>query len=107
MSSPISHSLSVWLPNPAFIVQVDPTSGQSIFNSTYLYSTDFDAKFLDYLKVGTATITYNVDFESSEAKAAALAELRAKIDKEAAEYSKRMSVLQAAVNSLLAIEYKA
>jgi hypothetical protein len=105
MQTTFSLERSVWLSNPANIIQLDPEAPEHVFIITTLWPAEFDSQFLDYVQIGTAIINYSIDFDSPEVKAAAIEAVKKKIQEETDSYAERMMVLKAAMNSLLAIGY--
>lgn len=102
-----SATFNVWLGTPANLVRLDPDSPYDFQSYTTMFNPSFRGEEYSYLKLGTAVVTYSVDLTDPSIKAAALKEIEDKMKIEQENFASRMAVLQAAANSLLAIEYKA
>ena len=100
-------SVSVWIADPANLVTLNPDMPGDFRCRTSLMEPDFNGDWGDWLKLGTATITYSVDLESEEARAKALEQVNKKIEEVTADTQKKLEALRAARQNLLAITYNA
>jgi predicted transcriptional regulator len=100
-----TNTVSIWLTDPANLVTLDPSNSDDFRQRTTMMRADFGADWDDWLKLGTATITYSVDLESEEARTKALQQIEETIRKTHEETRKRLEALNAARQNLLAITY--
>lgn len=101
----LTNEVSVWITDPANLVTLNPSNLDDFRNRTTMMRADFDPKWDEWLKLGTATITYSVDLESEEARTKALKQIEEAITRTNEETRKRLEALNAARQNLLAISY--
>lgn len=95
----------VYLIDPANLVRLDPSDPVDFQQRVTLMRPDFNDSYTDWVHLGSATVTFQVDLDSPEAKAAAVAQIDAAIEAIARNTQEKLVALRTARNNLLAISY--